>query len=358
MASPQPVLAITCGDPCGVGPEVLLKALAQARPPRRLRLAVIGDRIVFEETARRLRRRLPPWRVVRAPQRPRPGDSLTLIDCRRSDRFAPGRSSREAGAASLAYLEEALALWRAGSLGALVTGPVTKWAIRRVRPSFVGQTEYLARAMRIRDVVMLFVSDSLRVALLTRHIPLRRVAAAVDRGLVQRAARLTAEALSAAFRIPRPRLALCGINPHAGEGAPASEERRVLLPALRALRREGIRCEGPFAADGLFASLSAARPPFDAVISPYHDQGLIPFKMVARDRGCQMSVGLPIVRTAPDHGSALDIAGRGVADPGSMRYALELAMRLSMSRDHVPVSPPLSDGERGTRSPHLYADGA
>jgi len=329
MQPRRPVVAVTSGDPCGVGPEVLLKALAQVGLPRWVGVVVIGDRTVLEATARRLRRRLPPWQVVRARTRPLPEAPLTLIDCGGAARFTPGRSSREAGAASLTYLEEALALWRSGALRALVTGPVTKWAIRRVRPSFVGQTEHLARAMGVRDVVMLFVSDSMRVALLTRHIPLRRVAAAIDRRLVQRAVRLTAGALSEVFRIPRPRLAVCGINPHAGEGAPSSEERVVLLPALRALRRQGIRCDGPFAADGLFASLGAARPPYDAIICPAHDQGLIPFKMAARDRGCQMSVGLPIVRTAPDHGSALDIAGRGVADPGSMRYALALAARLA-----------------------------
>ena len=332
MRSPRPVLAITSGDPCGVGPEVLLKALALAPRPRRLRLVVIGDRAVFEETARRLGRRLPPWRVVRARERQLPDGPLTLVDCGRAARFAPGRSSREAGAASLAYLDCAVALWRTGVLRALVTGPVTKWAIRRVYPSFVGQTEYLARATGAREVVMLFVSDALRVALLTRHIPLRRVAAAVDRRLVQQTVRLTVGALTAAFGIARPRLALCGINPHAGEGAPASEECRVLRPALRALRRQGIRCEGPFAADGLFASLRTAPAAYDAIVCPYHDQGLIPFKMVARDRGCQMSVGLPLVRTSPDHGSALDIAGQGIADPGSMRYALELAIRLASAQ--------------------------
>ncbi len=347
MGAPRPVVAITSGDPCGVGPEVLIKTLAQAAPPRRLGLVVIGDRAVFEETARRIRRRLPSWQVVRAHERRLPDTPLTFIDCGRAVRFAPGRSSRGAGAASLAYLEQALALWRAGSLQALVTGPVTKWAIRRVRPSFVGQTEYLARAMEVRGVVMLFVSEAMRVALLTRHLPLRRVAAAIDRRLVQRTVRLTAGALTAAFRIARPRLALCGINPHAGEGASASEERAVLLPALRALRRQGIRCEGPFAADGLFASLDAARPRYDAIVCPYHDQGLIPFKMAARDRGCQMSVGLPIVRTAPDHGSALDIAGRGVADPGSMRYALDLAIRLASIRDRFSFSQSPRHGEKG-----------
>ena len=141
--------------------------------------------------------------------------------------------------------------------------------------------------------------------------------------------RLTMQALRQQFRIQGPRLALCGLNPHAGEETRCGrEEEAVFLPVLRALRRQGMICDGPFAADGFFA-----RHPerdYDAILCPYHDQGLIPFKMLARDQGCQLSVGLPVVRTSPDHGSALDIAGRGIADPGSMRYALQLAATLAL----------------------------
>jgi 4-hydroxythreonine-4-phosphate dehydrogenase len=303
-------LAITSGDPCGIGPEVILKTLAKRSTPRDVQIGVIGDRRVFTEASRRLRLRLPAW--------------VVFLDCAHRTRFKPGCSSAAAGRASLAYLERAIALWKAGQLGALVTAPVTKWAIARSQPLFVGQTEYLARSCGVRDVVMLFVSDALRVALLTRHVPLRRVAQAIDRRLLRTSIRLTDQALRMQFGIRRPRLAVCGINPHAGEESSRSEERRLIVPVLRALRRGGLRCDGPFAADGFFAQPHA----YDAVVCAYHDQGLIPFKMVARDLGCQVSVGLPMVRTSPDHGSALDIAGRGVADPGSMRYALELATRL------------------------------
>jgi 4-hydroxythreonine-4-phosphate dehydrogenase len=208
-----------------------------------------------------------------------------------------------------------------------VTGPVTKWAIRQVRPGFVGQTEYLAEALGVRDVVMMFVSDRLRVALLTRHLPLRRVPRTLTPHLLRQSLRLTAQALRRHFGIARPRLAVCGLNPHAGESAGGSEEQRIMRPALRALRRGGLVCDGPFAADGFFAGASPGR--YDAVVCAYHDQGLIPFKMAARDRGCQFSAGLPLIRTAPDHGSAREIAGRGVADCGSMLYAIRLAERLS-----------------------------
>lgn len=334
MPNAPPVLAITAGDPCGIGPEVILKALVALSGRLRERLVVIGDLAVFAQTARRLARRLPSWEVIRAQDvQPPATRALTFLDCGHPHRFIPGRSSREAGAASLAYLDCAISLWRRQGLQGLVTGPVTKWAIRHVRPSFVGQTEHLARAMGAGEVVMMFVADRLRVVLLTRHIPLRRVSRRIDRRLLQNAVRLTAASLTREFHIRRPTLAICGVNPHAGEGSSASEEQTVMRPVLRALRRRGVACDGPVSADGLFAAHGALR--YDAVICGYHDQGLIPFKMAARDRGCQLSVGLPIVRTSPDHGSALDIAGQGIANPGSMRYALGLAVRLARSRSRA-----------------------
>ena len=338
---PKPVIAITAGDPCGIGPEVVLKALDGFPRSPRVRLAVIGDSAVFERTAKRLHHHLPPWsHLPLGPPWPTSWPPLTLVDCGHPQTFTPGRSSRDAGAVSFAYLDQAVALWRAQCIHALVTAPVTKWAMARVQPTFVGQTEYLARAMRTRAVVMMFVSDRLRVVLLTRHVPLSRVAQAIDQRLLKTTLRMTAHALCWQFGIRHPRLALCGLNPHAGEEARCGKEERDLMrPVLRALRHEGMVCDGPFAADGFFACLprtpslgaerrQATSPRYDAIVCGYHDQGLIPFKMVARDQGAQMSIGLPIVRTSPDHGSALDIAGRGLANPGSMIYALKLAIKL------------------------------
>lgn len=319
------MIAVTSGDPCGIGPEVILKSLAMARVGR---VVVIGDLRVFEQAARRLRRRLPPWRVW-SPGQPWPEHGAVFLHCPSAGRFRPGRSSAAAGAAALSYLRAAVALWRSGHLRALVTAPVTKWAIARVEPGFIGQTEWLTRAMRARGVVMMFASARMRVVVLTRHVPLVAVSHALTRGLIETAIRQTAQALRRQFGIARPRLAVCGLNPHAGEQARCGrEEQRIMEPALRHLRRSGVRCDGPFAADGFFAAGRA----YDAVICPYHDQGLIPFKMVARDHGCQVSLGLPIARTSPDHGSALDIAGQGIANPGSMRYALRLAATLSLAR--------------------------
>ena len=325
-------MAITAGDPCGIGPEVILKVLADRPPSARARLAVIGELAVFARTAAALRIRLPAWRLMRTdttPNLPLPEDRLVFLDCPSRGPFAPGVSSARAGAASLIYLERAFALWRAGCLDALVTAPVTKWAVAATAPGFRGHTEYLARAMGARHVVMLFVSDRLRIALLTRHVPLRQVGRMIDRVTLRTTLRLLAQELRTSFGCRHPKIALCGINPHAGEaGYCGTEEERVVVPVLEALRRQGVRCDGPFAADGFFAQAHH----YDAVVCAYHDQGLIPFKMLSRDAGCQLSVGLPIIRTSPDHGSALDLAGAHRAHPGSMRYALDLAVALAHRR--------------------------
>ena len=321
------LIAVTGGDPCGIGPEVLLKTLRTTALPPHVRLALIADHRVLARTARRLGRPLPAWPVLPLGSRETPRAPVTLLDCGSPGEFRPGRSTAAAGRASLTYLTEAVRLWRLGLVQGLVTAPVTKRAIDpHVRGGFTGQTEFLAKAMGRREVVMMFTSERLRVVLLTRHLPLRQAPLRVSAAEAFRAMRLTAGALRSWFGVRHPRLAVCGLNPHAGEGGLfGQEERRVLLPAMRRARAAGIACAGPYAADGFFASPA----PSDAVVCWYHDQGLIPFKMLARDQGCQLTIGLPIVRTSPDHGSAPDIAGRGVADPGSMRYALLTAAALA-----------------------------
>lgn len=303
-------IVITAGDPCGIGPEVILKTLCRYKTSSDIRLTVVGDARVFAQAALKLKLRFPAW--------------VNFLDCGHRTRFIPGQASTASGGAALAYLKKALGLWKQGRLDALVTAPVTKWAIQKTLPSFVGHTEWLAKATRTKQGVMLFASDKLRVAVLTRHIPLRDVSKAVTRRLLHTTVLLCKHALRAQFGIRQPRMALLGINPHAGENNAASEEHSVMQPVLRQLNRQGIQIDGPFAADGFFA-----KPVLhDLVLSPYHDQGLVAFKMAARERGCQVTIGLPFVRTSPDHGSALDIAGKGVANCGSMRYALGLAIKL------------------------------
>ena len=306
-------LVLTAGDPCGIGPEVILKALSRPLPSR-VRVVIIGDVAVFEQTARRLGRRLPRK------------NTIEFLDLAHRQRYAPGKSGAASGQASLDYLDAAIHLLRRGRADGLVTGPVTKWAIERAGHSFHGHTEYLAKALGAPAPVMMFVSPTLRVVLLTRHVALREVPRRVTPALLRHTVRATAEGLRRYFGVRRPRLAVCGLNPHAGEaGMFGGEEQRLLAPLLRACARDGLRLEGPVSADGFFVNPSG----YDAVLCWYHDQGLIPFKLLARDTGCQLTLGLPIIRTSPDHGSAPDIAGKNLAHPGSMRYALELAARLA-----------------------------
>jgi len=334
---PRPTtLAITSGDPCGIGPEVILKVLAgQAALP--CRLIVIGDLVVFEHTARRLGLRLPKWAAC-------PADHLQALSQEKvwcvhigsRGRFQPGRPTQAAGEAAISYVDVALRLWRQGQIDGLVTAPVTKWAIEQARGRFVGHTEYLAEALESRVPVMMFTAPRLRIVLLTRHLPLRRVGPSATPPLLRHTVAVVIEGLRRWFGVRRPRLALCGLNPHAGEaGAVGNEDERVVVPVIRALRRRGIRLDGPVAADGFFAGLYGpsgeprSASAYDAILCWYHDQGLIPFKLIARDIGCQVTLGLPLVRTSPDHGSALDIAGKGIANPGSMRYAMHVAAHLA-----------------------------
>jgi len=328
------VIGITTGDPSGVGPEVVLKTLARFRIPRSVKLIVFGSPSVMAGTTGRLAIASPKWLRSTLTKPCLPDAPLSFVACAEVLEWRPGRTSAQAGRASITYLDEALKWHKSGYLHGLVTAPVTKWAIAESRRNFVGQTEYLATELKVRDVAMMFSCDSLRVVILTRHLPLRHVSRALTRRIVESSIRLTVDGLRKHFRISNPKLAVCGFNPHGGELKESTEERKVLEPVIRRFRQRGLRCDGPFGADGFFATGRPARRgtfriPYDVVICCYHDQGLIPFKLLARDRGCQLSLGLPIIRTSPDHGSALDIAGKGIAHPGSMQHALQLAIQLS-----------------------------
>lgn len=330
MTDPQasvPTLAITAGDPAGIGPEITIKALKNiADCTAGLKIRIFGDRKTFkfgpDATDADVFHRWPvlmraDWRDCDAP--------VAFVDFAHQKSFTPGHSDANCGAASLAYLQEAVEGYRSGHLQAWVTAPVTKNSIQQVDSRFVGHTEFFANALGIPRVVMLFIADDMRVAILTRHLAINDVSKAITPDLLDDTIRMIAAGLKQHFRIETPKIAVCGLNPHAGEnGAFGREEIEVFDPVLKKLRQEGIQCDGPLPADGYFAGSMR----HDAVLCAYHDQGLVPFKMHARDNGCQMTLGLPLIRTSPDHGSALDIAGKGIADSGAMEYALMTAIRL------------------------------
>ncbi|MFN0069065.1 MAG: 4-hydroxythreonine-4-phosphate dehydrogenase PdxA [Limisphaerales bacterium] len=309
---PPPTLALTPGDPSGIGPEVLFRALLGAVEAHGEALfAVFGHEAACRAAAERFAPELlrhPRVRLVPVPPQAGPAhDALAALE-------AAGRDCLD------------------GGLAALVTGPVSKEAILRSGVKFTGQTEFLADLAGTRDVIMMLLGPDdrgrwLRVALATTHVPLRRVADVLEPAVITRAILHAADACRR-LGLARRRVGVCGLNPHAGEGGLlGDEEVRVITPAIAAAREAGAEVAGPLAADTLFHR--ALRGDFDAVVAMYHDQGLAPLKMIAFDQGVNWTLGLPFPRTSPDHGTAFDIAGRGVANPASMRAAIDLAVKLA-----------------------------
>jgi 4-hydroxythreonine-4-phosphate dehydrogenase len=307
-------LALTVGDPAGIGPEVVLKALA-ARDRPEAEAVVYGAMAALLDRSRRFDLRMPQDLGARVVDVPLEGDApLGTVSP------AGGRAAAEAVLRAARDVQQERA-------DALVTAPLNKESLRAAGYSWPGHTEMLAEATGASDVAMLFVGGELRVALLTIHRPLRSVPDAVTAEVVRRVVRLVHRELPR-FGLTRRRLALCGVNPHAGEGGLfGREEREVLGPAVASLRSEGIDVQGPLPADSVF--VRAAGGEFDAVVAAYHDQGLIPVKLLAFGRAVNVTLGLPFVRTSVDHGTGFDIAEKGVADARSLVEAMKLAVRLA-----------------------------
>jgi 4-hydroxythreonine-4-phosphate dehydrogenase len=318
-------LAISLGDPSGIGPEVTARALARLGR-RACAPYLFGDRS-FAATAARAGLRLP--RVAPGEPLPAGGALVEVTRLAAADR-RPGRPSPEGGRAQLAYLEAAFAAVQDGRCQALCTAPVSKAQVALALPGFVGHTEWLEERTGGRSVMML-ASERLRVSLVTNHVQLARVPAAVTPEAIREVVEITARSLARQFGIPRPRVAVCAMNPHAGDGgAFGDEEGRLVEPALAAARARGIRASGPWPADSVFFRAVAGE--FDAVVALYHDQGLIPVKLLDAVNGesaVNVTLGLPIVRTSPDHGVAYDRAGKGKASADSMLAAIRLALRMA-----------------------------
>ena len=311
-----PRLALTAGDPAGIGPEIVLKALSSDRRPR-AELSVYGPAGVLEERARRFSLA---WPVA----------GVRIVDSGPAGEVVLGRSSPSGGRAAAAAVLAAARDAMVGRVDALVTAPLNKESLAAAGHPWPGHTEMLAEAAGSPDVAMLFVGGGLRVALVTIHRSLRSVPDAIRTDEVLRIVRLVHRELPALGAATR-RIALCGLNPHAGEGGLfGREEIDVLAPAVARLRGEGIDVTGPLPADSLF--VRAARGAFDAVVALYHDQGLIPVKLVSFGQAVNVTLGLPFVRTSVDHGTGFDIVAGGTADPGSLLAAMELAATLVAHR--------------------------
>jgi len=321
-------LAISMGDPGGIGPEVVLKALAKRGVAAVIDPILVGDRSVWDETARRLHLR------VATSETPRPHHLTVAVTSALAPRHRqPGPARGKANAAArgeAAYraIVEAVRLVQAGHAAALVTAPISKAHLAAAGYDYPGHTELLAELCGDVPVRMMMAGPHLRVVLVTTHVALADVPRRLSAAVVLDTILATGQALRRQFRIPAPRIAVAGLNPHAGEeGLFGTEEVRVITPAIRAARRRRFDVHGPLAADSLFAQ--AARGQYDAVVCMYHDQGLGPFKLLHFADGVNFTVGLPFVRTSPDHGTAFDLAGTGTADARSMIAALQLAARLA-----------------------------
>lgn len=306
-------LLLTMGDPAGIGPEVLLDSLA--RFPSRVEPMVVGDRSFLESLARRLRIRFPERRVC-------------WVDRPISERIRPGKMQAAGGRAAYAFLQEAVHLLRKGEADALVTAPVSKEAIVRAGIPWRGHTEYLAARFGCQTTMM-FVTGRFRVSLATTHWAIRELPGRLRAAEVAWTLRQTREALLRDFGISRPRIGLAALNPHGGEGGLfGREEKTVLRPAVH---RAGIGITGPVPSDTLMKD--AAQGKYDAVVAIYHDQALIPVKLLGWERSVNVTLGLPFVRTSPVHGTAFGLAGKGKADPSSMRAAVHLAVDLAKRRE-------------------------
>jgi len=327
----KPTVAITVGDYNGIGPEVSLKAIATPLVRRLCTPLLVGPPEVFERAASRLalRMRFHPY------PSPRGGGRRTVQILEPAGvtpvRVSPGKLSAAAGAAAGAAIRTSVGLVLAGDALALVTAPVSKHALHLAGINAPGQTELLQRLTHSPSVAMMLVSGPLRIGLVTIHTPLRMVSRELTAALLGERLAVIHGALRSDWRIRSPRIAVLALNPHAGEqGDIGNEEQRVIIPVIDSLRAHGMRLQGPFPADAFFARYEPGT--YDAVVAMYHDQGLIPVKMLARGRAVNVSVGLPLVRTSPDHGTGFDIAGRSIADPSSMIEAIRAAVLLASRR--------------------------
>ncbi|MFN8178498.1 MAG: 4-hydroxythreonine-4-phosphate dehydrogenase PdxA [bacterium] len=321
MADRGPRLAVTAGDPAGIGPEICAKAIGDGRLPALGRVAVFAHAGLFDEACSAAGVAPLPRGAAGADG---PWPRLVPVEAGKVPAaFTSGTPSAFSGAVAAASVRAAAGAALARQVDAVVTAPLAKAALAAAGVPYPGHTEMLADLAGVDTVAMMFVADELRVTLATIHVALADVSARLTRDKLLSAIRLTRECLVQRLRLADPRIALLGLNPHAGEeGMFGSEETRTILPAMQAAQEKGWSVDGPFPADSFF---HRRRGEFDAVIAMYHDQGLIPVKLLSRGKAVNVTLGLPFLRTSVDHGTAFDIAGQGIASADSLVEAARLA---------------------------------
>jgi 4-hydroxythreonine-4-phosphate dehydrogenase len=306
-------IGITMGDLNGIGPEVALKAIGHHRWPADVRFVVVGNEAVMREQAAAMH--LPVSRKI------------VFLDVDAPVKWVPGKVRADASRAAAQAIRRAVDGCLAGRLDAMVTAPICKEGFHRAGIDVPGHTEFLAELTGAKKFGMMLMGGGLRVMLVTRHIALAEVPSALTKKNIREAIELTGQALTL-FGLMNGRIGVCGLNPHAGDGGVIGrEEIERINPAIRAARRKGFNVSDAVPADTIF--YQAVRGQYDAVVAMYHDQGLGPLKMIGFDEGINVTLGLPIIRTSPDHGTAFGLAGQGLASPGSMRSAIALAIEMA-----------------------------
>jgi 4-hydroxythreonine-4-phosphate dehydrogenase len=320
-AKEKSLIGITMGDPGGIGPEVILKALTSPEIRAAANYVVIGSEKVLSNISDRVL-----------------SDNISVLDL---DNFTVNNALShkplpDSGKASVEYILKGLDLAINGKIDALVTAPISKEAIKLAGYNYAGHTELLKEKTSVENVVMFMVGKGLRVSFVTTHLAVNEISGAINQENVFSTIQITATGLKTFFGIDQPKIAVCGLNPHCGDGdCFGTEERDVIIPAIERAQKMGINCHGPLSADTVFNK--ALNGEFDIVVVQFHDQGAIPIKMHAFDSGVNITLGIPVIRTSPTHGTAFDIAGKGIADPGSMIEAIKTAVMMKEARKHLFV---------------------
>jgi len=333
----RPLIGITMGDPAGIGPEIIVAGLADPTIHESCRPLVLGDAGILStallDYCNRTGRGLT-LNVIRKPGEARgnPGAiDLIAVSELGDSAIQPGRPTVAGGRAMVAAIFRAAEMALRADIAAMVTCPISKALMHKAGYAFEGHTQMIAHLTNTPDVVMMLAGERLRVTLVTIHCAIRDVPDLLTVDRVLKTIRITEEALRRDFNLPRPRLAVAALNPHGGEGGLfGDEEARIIAPAVDKARKQGMRAEGPFPADTLFHG--AASGAYDAVVAMYHDQGLIPLKLLHFSDAVNITLGLPIIRTSVDHGTAYDIAGTGKADPSSLKAAISMAAGMAANR--------------------------
>jgi len=332
-----PVIGITMGDPAGIGPEIIVMALADRAIHQCCRPVVLGDSAVFSAAMSALPPRVTlglSLNVIPTPDQAigvHGAIDLMAVSELEDGEVQPGRPTVAGGKAMVGYIIRAVEMTLRGEMDAMVTCPISKVLMQEAGYAFEGHTQLIAHLTETADVVMMLAGERLRVTLATIHCALRDVSSLLTRDRVLKTIRITEEALRRDFGMTRPRLAVAALNPHGGEaGLFGDEEATIIAPAVQSAQKEGIPVEGPFPADTLF--YKAAAGGYDAVVAMYHDQGLIPLKLLHFSDAVNVTLGLPIIRTSVDHGTAYDIAGTGRADPSSLKAAIRMAVFMAGNR--------------------------